>query len=547
MPIYKIIIKEVFMKVKSFDELLEKYNNKLNGISRDYLNYKMLIDAAVRSFFEGIKELDEKFVEYYLKNIDKENVGKNPVEADALHCFFLLAIKNTSTAEFLVRFFPEYLESEPIVKSSWRVIRWLQVLISWIIKPKLRLNNLPDAGEVLKAVRNIKQRHIETAEANLLDKVNSEMGVHNALSFIKDKFLEKKSPSLSSIPIHESLHRDWIKSYVQKFESVFYSKKYLEGYSEECQEIDTLLKYLRVRIQLLLDSDERTKLLNEYIKLQDFVFKKELDLFEKRTCEIKEFIKNKLIPENAVQISGIYNFFEGIKQRLKIICESKDEKELMDNRRNHSVPGFKYLLNLIVDQIQFYYESHRNNLDKQVDFRCGNNPKFYDILKELEVILYTNRDLFFHTTNQLFCSADFDNLHATLERIQTLTKEMENYAKKIDLKTLENDMRKLSQFILERVLTLQAALNKEIKEYNNETFDDPWGEEWEDDVSDICETSAADRMEQGLNKDGIITSVCSQSDSGISASNVSFLFPAYPNKRPEDQWNCAMKGLAMPA
>jgi hypothetical protein len=498
------------MNLKKCNQLLQEYKNQLNVISVNDTDYKISLGITVSNFFNEMKKLDINFLEHYFNHINEENITKNKVQKDALHYLILLIIKNTNNAEFFSKFFPEYLESASIAKSSWRFVRWLQILISWIIKPKLKLNGLPEAVKILNALRNIKHRLASTKD-DLID-VNLEMESYKSLTFIVEKFLENKVPLLIYISINEDkLLEEWGSSYKKKL--------YIgnaSDLSKECADSDSLLKYLKHRIRLLLDSDGKTKLLNECIKLQDFVFKKEFSLFEEKICEIKEFIQNKSLHKNAVKIQGIYNLIEGIKQRLKLMSGFNDEGVLNENI-NQLTHNFKQILNLTVDKIQFYYEAYKKNLDEQADLCYGNSPNFYEILNKLESILYIDKNLFFYSSNQAFSNTDF----ATLEGLQMLAKKLENCAKGMDPKSLENDLRKLSQFILTEVLFLQTELKNEIEEYNERytSYSEGWDTDWDDSSSYTSETPNMDELEQedDLNRDEVfITNIDSQSDSGIS-------------------------------
>ena len=509
------------MNVKNFDELLSEYNAKLNKISKTDITYKISINQAAIIFFEGINKLDKNILEYYFKNINTENINENDVQKDAFNCLFILTIKNTSNVDFFVRFFPEYLESESTAKSKWFIMRWLQFFISWF-KPQFKLNNLPDAIRMLNALRDVKHR-LESDKNNLFD-VNLEIESYKAFSFIVEKFLENKVLPLIYTPINEqNLLKDWFVAYVLKLKSAQYNKEFLEKYSEKHLEIDTLLKYLKYKIKLLVDSDEKIKLLNEYIKLQDFVYKKEFSSFEEKIYEVKEFIKSKLIQENSVKIQSIYNLLNGIKERLRILCEFNDETDLIDSHPNYLTAHFKQLLNSRMDKIRFYYETYRKNLDQQVELCYGNTPKFYEILNKLESSFYSDKSLFLHTSSQEFSSSNFANLSASLQRILILAKDLENCATGMDPKSLESDLHKLSQFVLEEILFLQSELAKEIEEHTrlsayDSDEDDEWNEEW-DAASNISEIPDVEQLEQEENVNitsVFITSADRQSDSGIS-------------------------------
>ena len=145
------------MSLQGFDKSLVKYNNKLKEISIDYIDYNAL-NSAVLIFFEEINALDKNFLEYYFINLTKENVKKNFVHEYAFSYFILLTIKNISPSDFLARFFPEFVELESAPRSNWWVVRWLQIFIAWIIKPKSKLSNFPEAKTVLDALRDIRHR-----------------------------------------------------------------------------------------------------------------------------------------------------------------------------------------------------------------------------------------------------------------------------------------------------------------------------------------------------------------------------------------------------
>ncbi|OIZ95209.1 hypothetical protein A1D18_03695 [Candidatus Rickettsiella isopodorum] len=515
------------MNVKKYNKLLQEYKNKLNCISKNDVDYKLLLSNAVIIFFNEINKLDKKILENYFKNFNKENIYRNEVQKDALYNLILLTIKNTSHSDLFVRFFPEYLESKLTVKSNWRVVRWLQMFISWIIKPKPKLRNLADAKKILEALRNIKHR-IANTENDLLD-VNLEMETYKALPFMVEKFLENKVSSLIYTPINEyKLLEEWSSSYKKKLYSGTAS-----DLSKECSDIDSLLNYLSYRIKLLIVSDEKIKLSKELTKLKAFVFDKKFSLFEEKIGEIKEFIKNTSIHKNAVRIGGIYNLIEGIRQRFKLQYEFNEKVNLQNKNLNQLTSEFKQLLSLSIYKMQFCYEGFRKNLDKQVDRCYGNDSNFYQILNKLETIFYINRSLFFHTTNQAFSNSECTHLYLTLDKLQNVAAELEIYAKKMEPKLLETDLTKLSQFILTEVLMLKTALKKEIAEniypcqYDSDEEEDAWDTDWEDDSSDISVTSNRDQLEQeeDLNKDeAFITTMDSQSDSGISDEAESNLY-----------------------
>lgn len=510
------------MNLQNFDKVLAEYNNRLEAIVTENINYNAL-NSAVLIFFKEINS-DKNFLEYYFINITKENVNGNFVQKYAFSYFVLLTIKNTSKGDFFARFFPEYVELASEPRSNWRVVRWLQIFIAWIIKPKPKLSNFADAKTILNALRDIKHR-IKNTKNELLD-VKLEMESYKSLDSIAKKIIEPKTSPLIYISINEEqLIRDWLISYVQKLESVGYSKQFLEGYSEAYSEIDTLLKYLKYRIKPLLDSDEKTKLLNKFIKLQDFTFKKEFSLFEGKIYEIKEFIKSKSNYKNVVKMGGIYNLLEGIKLRFKIMCEVNDEMNLADNHQSHLTSNFKQLLGLRMDKIRFFYEAYRKNLDQQVELCCGNISKLYEILNKLESILYIDKNLFFYSSNQSYSRRDFANLAASLEKILMLAKDLENCAKAMDPKPLENDVHQLYQSILAEISFLHTKLEKEVEEnlppadYESDGWDDS---EW-DEESNISENPDADQFEQKevSNRASVyITNEDIQSDSGISEYEV---------------------------
>ncbi|WP_339051126.1 hypothetical protein [Rickettsiella endosymbiont of Xylota segnis] len=501
------------MSLQGFDKSLVKYNNKLKEISIDYIDYNAL-NSAVLIFFEEINALDKNFLEYYFINLTKENVKKNFVHEYAFSYFILLTIKNISPSDFLARFFPEFVELESAPRSNWWVVRWLQIFIAWIIKPKSKLSNFPEAKTVLDALRDIRHR-IQEINNKLLD-VKLEMQ-YKSLNLIEKKIIESKASPLIYISINEQhVISDWLISCIHTLKIARHCKEFLVEYSEEHLEIDTLLKYLKYRIKLLLDSEEKTKLLNEYIKVQDFVFKKEFSLFESKVCEIKKFIKRKSGQQNTVKIQGIYHLLEGIKLRLKIICEVNDEAALMNNHQNHLTDNFKQLMNIRMDKIRFFYEAHRKNLDIQIEFCYGNISKVYEILNKLESILYTDKNLFFHS------SRDFASLAASFKTMLSLIKELENCAKAMDPKPLENDMHQLSQFILAEILFLYTALEKEFKEniplavYDSNDCDSEW-----DNESDISVTSNVEQLEpeENLIRESIF--IAEQFDSGVSSEDES--------------------------
>lgn len=477
------------MNIKKFDELLSNYNYKLNKISKTDIDYKININYAALIFFEEINKLDKAYLSYFFNNLDKENIKKNEVHKDALNYLILLVIKNTSTTDLFVRFFPEYLETELVQKSNWAIVRWLQIFISWIIKPKKKLCNLIDAKRILNAFRDIKAR-IGNMHNDLLN-VHSELINYNALSLIIEKISEKEIISLVYRPINEDyLFEAWNLSYKKSL----YLGNNISDFHKERLAIDILLKYFNHRIKLIYKSDEKKILLKKLTILKASFFKEEFSVLEEKINEIKKFIKSKSTHQNAIKLLGIYNLIEGIKQRFKSIYEIKADVNFSDYP--HLTSHFKQLLDLTIDKIQFYYEYYRENLDKQYEFCFENSTKFHDILNHLESIIYVDKNLFISTLNGGFDATAFTRLSVTLNSLQKHAKNLESCAKNIDPNSLKNDMIKLSQFILGEVSFLHNELEKEIMAIN------------------FSRSSSVEQLEQEESFNRDITSIDNQSDSG---------------------------------
>lgn len=511
------------MNAKKFDELLSNYNSKLNKISKTDIDYKIKINHSALIFFEEINKLDKAYLSYFFNNLDKENIKKNEVHKDALNYLILLVIKNTSITDLFVRFFPEYLEIEFVQKSNWAIVRWLQIFISWIIKPKTKLCNLIDAKRTLNAFRDIKER-IGNMHNDLLN-VHSELVNYNALSLIIEKISEKEIISLVYRPINENyLLEAWESSYKKNL----YFRNNISDVHKELLAIDILLKYFNHRIKLIYKSDEKEILLNKLTILKALFFNEEFSVLEEKINEIRKLIKNNSAHQNATKLSGIYNLIEGIKQRFKSIYEVKTDVNLVDSP--HLTSYFKQLLDLTVDKIQFYYEFYRENLDKQYEFCFENGTNFYNILNHLESIIYVDKNLFISTLNRGFDATAFTRLSVTLNSLQKYAKNLETCAKNIDPNSLKSDMIKLSQFILGEVSFLHNELEKEIMAINfsmsySVDEEEAWDTEWED-VSDASEISFVEQLEQeeSFNRDNsFITSIDNQSDSGISYEEISNL------------------------
>jgi hypothetical protein len=106
--------------------------------------------------------------------------------------------------------------------------------------------------------------------------------------------------------------------------------------------------------------------------------------------------------------------------------------------------------------------------------------------------------------------------------MQGLAKDLENCAKEMDPKPLENDMHQLSQFILAEILFLKTALEKEIQEniplavFDSNDCDNEW-----DNESDIVVTTNLEQLEleENLIRESIFTE--KQFDSGVSSEDES--------------------------
>src|SRR5436190_8014429 len=511
------------MKIEKFDELLKDYKSKLNKISKDDITYKINLKNSTKIFFNKINKIDKNRIYFYFQNISKENINKNEIQRDALDYLILLTIKNKPIIDLLENFFPEYLENESTPKSSWIIMHWLHVFNSFFIKPKPNLRNLIEAKRILNILRNMQNRLANTK--NYLLKVDLERNSYKALSIIREKIFEDKIRPL----IYRSLDEEY---FIKVWEASYKTKLYNENnitISDKCKEnadIDILLKYLDYRIKALLDSNEKKILSKELTSLKYLVYQEKFSLFEEKVNALKNSIKKNLIYNNAFKIMGIYNLIEGIKQRLKLICEDNNDPSY--DGSNH-LTKFVELINLSIGKIQFYYECHRKNLDKQYEFCFENSTNFYNILNHLETLLYTNKNLFFHFTNQKFDNATYASLSTALGNLTKLAKELESCALNIDPKPLKIDMIKLSQFILNEVLFLSTELSKEMENapfifYSDEESavdareNDEDDSEWDDNGSDISDTLSlnVEQHSQGLGEESPLTNLDYQSDSGIS-------------------------------
>lgn len=500
------------MNLKNCNQLLQEYKKQLNEISINDADYKISISVMASNFFNEIDGIDKNFLVSYFNNINEVNFIENKVQKDAFNYLFLLIIKNKNNAEILNKFFPAYIESQSITYSNWRLIRWLQIFVFWLSKPKIKLNNFPDAINLLNALRDVKHR-IKNSKSYLLD-VDLEMEKYKSLTFIIEKFLENKTLPLIYTPIDESYLLRERESFYKKQLSILNTSDLNRAYSD----IDALLKYLKIRIKQLANLDIKVRLSKEFTLLKYLVFNNEFSLFEKKIFEIKGFINKKTIGKDIGKIRGIFNLINGVQRRLEFLSRWNIEKEnLVEKNKNFLTPEFKLLLNLKLNEIKFYYENIRGNLDKQTEL-CYGNFNDYEIFNKLEEILYMNKNLFFHSIN-LACNADYENLSIIFDKLQILAKELEAIAKKLDPKALENDIHKLSQFISTEISNIQTEFNKEnieisysCRNTSDEEIeiceeDEGWDTEWET-GSDISELTSSDltEREEGEDQSNIVHS-----------------------------------------
>lgn len=526
------------MKIEKFDELLSDYNSKLNEINKEDITYKISVQNAAIIFFKNVTKLNKDFIYVYFKNIVKENIEKNEIQKYALNHLILLTIRYTDNSELFARFFPEYFDDELIPKSNWLIVRWFNTIISWIFKPKPKLLNLIEARKLLNALRNIKAR-VSNDENNLQFDVNSEMENYNALSFVVEKLFENKPTPLIYKPINDE---DLLISWNETLQNQDFLKRNFADHNNLTCEIDSLLKYLNCRIKLISNLDQKKLLLTEIILLKALVYDKQFFLFEEKINQIRKIIKDSLMHQDTFKISGILNLIEGIKLRLKLICETTNVP--MENQLNFT-SDFKELFSFTKDKLQFYFEHYRENLDKQNEKCFVNNADFYNILDRLEKNLYTNTNLFYHSLSEPFDKIAYFRLLFALAGLQQTVKDLKNCTEAIDSQLLQNDVIKLSQFISNHVSILQTELQKEsyvfiTNVFNEEVydvvdeeearnddelddFDSEWETDWEEDDdefygSDISDTQSLNIMQhsQDLEEENFSTNLVDQSDSGIS-------------------------------
>lgn len=516
------------MKIEKFDELLSDYNSRLDKISKDDITYKISVENATIIFFKKINKIDKSFINYYFKNINKQNIEKNEIQKYALNYLSLLLIKHSENSYLFSVFFPEYIEKESLQTSHWLLMRWLNIFISWIFKPKDKLLNSLEAKKLLNALKNIKAR-VTHSENNLIVEVDSELENYNSLSFVVEKLLENKIPSLIYNPINKN-HLD------DAWQATIKNKIFLENnvpnQSRAILEIDSLLKYLNKRIKLLSNLEKRKLLLKELNSLKSFVYNEQFLLFNEKADEIIKIINADFMYQDTFKISGIYHLIEGIKQRLKWL--SSDTINQNVNNQQGLTPNFKDLFYFTIDKIQFYFEHYKENLDKQTEKCFINSINFYNILNRLEGFLYININLCDRTFNQIFDKAAYIRLSLTLALLQHIAKDLKEGTEAIDSKLLQHDITELSQFINDAISPLQIALKRTAEssflqnelvgasgineEFTTDDEDDVIASETDENELDISETLIQLRVldSQALGQESPQTNPDNQSDSGIS-------------------------------
>ncbi|KAF5271584.1 hypothetical protein FQR65_LT05205 [Abscondita terminalis] len=349
------------MSLQDFDRSLVKYNSKLKEISTDNIDYNAL-NNAVLIFFEEINALDKNYLEYYFINITKENVKKNLVQEYAFSYFLLLTIKNIRPPDFLARFFPEFVELESAPRSNWWIIRWLQIFIAWVIKPKPKFRNFPEAKKVLDALRDIRHR-IRKINNKLLD-VKLEMQFYKSLNLIEKKIIEPKASPLIYISIDEQhVINDWVIFYMQTLESDRHCKELLVEYSERNQtysiedfanltaSFETMLSLIKELENCAKEMDPKP-LENDMHQLSQFilaeilflhtVFKKEIKenvplvVYDANDCDNESDISvtpnlEQLEPEENLMSESIF-----IAEQFDSGVSSEDESNSVQTTRSNS-------------------------------------------------------------------------------------------------------------------------------------------------------------------------------------------------------------------
>jgi hypothetical protein len=195
--------------------------------------------------------------------------------------------------------------------------------------------------------------------------------------------------------------------------------------------------------------------------LKALFFEKKFSLFEEKMKEIEGIIERNSKGKNAFETLGIYNLIEAVKQRVKLIGVVNYATN--GDNATHLPLELRNALNLSFAKINYYYEAYRINLDKQYELCFENSTNFYNILNHLEMILFLNKDLFFHTLNQKFDYTANASLSITLGKLEEQVKELGSCAQNIDPEALKEDMIKISQLICTEVLPLRIALKKIIQ------------------------------------------------------------------------------------
>lgn len=514
------------MMIEKFDELLIDYNSRLSKLSKDDISFKISVKNAATVFFRKLNNIDKKLIDVYLKNIDKENIKKNEVNEYALNYLILLTIKHTENSDLIFRFFPEYVDKEPLQSSNWLIIHWLNIVIAWIFKPKPKLLNLIEARKLLNSLRNLKDR-LNYSENNLLLDMEFELENYDSLSFVVEKLFENKVSPLIYNPINKKQLND---SWQTTFKNILENP--LANQSRATLKVDTLLQYLNNRIKLLSNTKKRGILLKEIVPLKSFAYNKQFFLFNEKANEIIKIINDEFMYHDTFKISGIYHLIEGIKQHLEWQCTDTINQNL--NNQQGLAPHFRDLFYFTIDKIQFFFEKYKENLDKQTEKCFVNSTNFYNILNRLEGFLYVNINLCDHTFNQIFDNTTYIRLSHTMALMQDIVKDLKACTEIIDSKLLQADITELSQFIDAAISPLQIALNSMPKSssiqnglgeaaeiYQDITTaveDDDTDREWDDDESDISETLSQNRSlyAQDLGQECPQTNPGEQSDSGIS-------------------------------
>ncbi|MGB9087154.1 MAG: WH2 domain-containing protein [Candidatus Aquirickettsiella gammari] len=186
--------------------LMKKLVTDINYINSELPFKSTLIYSASKDFFDAVNKLGKEELKACLRNldIDKENINANSVTFKIVSCLLVFTIEKYSKDEFLRFVHPlctdpnnngNLINKIEVKKSKWKVIRWLQGILSGFKREKFVINSEHSSAAAFEcAYRALKSKSKKISLEDYIRLSQQDESFSRSLSSIIEKIFSIAPP-----------------------------------------------------------------------------------------------------------------------------------------------------------------------------------------------------------------------------------------------------------------------------------------------------------------------------------------------------------------